>query len=192
MRMESLSDLMEDELKDLFSAETQLLKALPKLAKKASSNQLKAAFTGHLKETEGHVKRLQQIGKILEIDLSGKKCQAMEGLIKEGDEALEDDGPPAVIDSALIGAARRVEHYEMAAYCSTRRMAMQLGNDRVAKLLEETTHEEKAAHKKLEAIAQDEVLPRPTAAEESKEGEEKNQRVLRPPVESVGSSQVYD
>ena len=163
MRMESLSDLMEEELKDLFSAETQLLKALPKLAKKASSVQLKNAFTGHLKETEGHVKRLQQIAKILEIDLSGKKCQAMEGLIKEGDEALEDDGPPAVIDSALIGAARRVEHYEMAAYCSTRGMAQELGNEQVAKLLEETTNEEAAADKKLTAIAQDEVFPQAAA-----------------------------
>ena len=192
MRMKSLFDRMEDELKELFSVENQLLKALPKMAQKASSPQLKNAFTGHLKETEGHVKRLQQIGKILEIDLSGEKCLAMEGLIKEGGEALEDDGPPAVIDSALIGAARRVEHYEMEAYCSTRRMAMQLANDRVTKLLEETTHEEEAADKKLEAIAQDEVFPRPAATGESEEGEEKDQRVLRPPVESVGSSQVYD
>jgi ferritin-like metal-binding protein YciE len=150
---------MEDELKALFSAESQLLKALPKLAKKASSLQLKDAFTSHLKETEGHVKRLQQIATMLKIDLSGKKCHAMEGLIKEGGEALEDDGPPAVIDSALIGAARRVEHYEMAAYCSTRGMAVQLGNDRVAKLLEETVNEESAADKRLKAIAQDEVFP---------------------------------
>src|ERR1700722_7421627 len=105
MRMESLSDLMEDELKDLYSAETQLLKALPKLAKKGSYSQLKNAFTGHLRETEGHVKRLQQIAKILEIELIGKKCLAMEGLIEEGAEALEEDGPPAVVDSALIGAA---------------------------------------------------------------------------------------
>src|ERR1700691_5143846 len=148
MRMESLSDLMEDELKDLYSAETQLLKALPKMAKKASSSQLKQAFTGHLKETEGHVKRLQQIATILDIDLGGKKCHAMEGLVEEGSEVLEEDGPAAVIDSALIGAARRVEHYEMAAYCSTRAMAEELGNDRVAKLLEETVNEEEDADKK--------------------------------------------
>ena len=171
MHMESLSDLMEDELKDLYSAETQLLKALPKLAKKASSRQLKEAFTGHLKETEGHVKRLQQIAKILEIDLNGKKCRAMGGLIEEGGEALEEDGPPAVIDSALIAAARRVEHYEMAAYCSTRGMAAQLGNDGVAKLLEETTKEEEAADDKLKAIAQDEVFPQAVAAGDSEQGE---------------------
>lgn len=169
--MESLSALMVDELKDLCNAENQLLKALPKMAKKASSRELKDAFTGHLKETEGHVKRLQQIAKILDIDLGGKKCHAMEGLVEEGGEVLEEDGPPAVIDSALIGAARRVEHYEMAAYCSTRGMAEQLGNDRVAKLLEETTNEEEAADDKLKAIAQDEIFPQAAAAGDSKEDE---------------------
>jgi len=172
MGMQSLPELLEDELKDLFSAENQLLKALPKLAKKASSQQLKDAFTGHLKETEGHVKRLQQIGKILKIDLGGKKCQAMEGLIKEGDEVLEEDGPAAVIDSALIGTARRVEHYEMAAYCSTRGMAEELGNSDVAKLLEATTNEEEAADNKLKAIAQDEVFPDAAGEEVSQAGEE--------------------
>jgi ferritin-like metal-binding protein YciE len=172
MRMESLSDLMEDELKDLYSAETQMLKALPKLAKKASSSQLKKAFTGHLKETEGHVKRLDQIAKILEIELSGKKCLAMQGLIAEGEEALQDEGPPAVIDSALIGAARRVEHYEMAAYCSTRGMAVQLGNDRVAKLLEETVNEEEAADKRLKAIAHDEIFPEAAKGGDSEDSED--------------------
>src|SRR5580693_5705310 len=132
MAMRSLSDLMTDELKDLYSAENQLLKALPKMAKKASSAHLKETFTGHLKETEGHVKRLQEIAKVLKVDLGGKKCQAMEGLVKEGNEVLEEDGPAAVIDSALIGAARRVEHYEMAAYSATRGMAEELGNDDVA------------------------------------------------------------
>ncbi|MGA2232760.1 MAG: ferritin-like domain-containing protein [Tepidisphaeraceae bacterium] len=168
--MESLSDLMEDELKDLYSAENQLLKALPKMAKKASSSQLKTAFTNHLKETEGHVKRLQQIGKILDINLGGKVCQAMQGLIEEGGEALDNDGPPAVVDSALIGAARRVEHYEMAAYCATRGMAIELGNDPVAQLLEQTTNEEEAADNKLKSIAQDEVFPH-AAAESQEAGE---------------------
>jgi ferritin-like metal-binding protein YciE len=165
---------MVDELKDLYSAENQLLKALPKMAKKASSSQLKEAFTGHLKETEGHVKRLQQIGKILDIDLGGKKCHAMEGLVEEGGEVLEEDGPPAVIDSALIGAARRVEHYEMAAYCFTRGMADQLGNDRVAKLLEETTDEEEAADDKLKAIAQDEVFAEAAEAGDAEEGDDED------------------
>jgi len=171
--MDSLHELMVEELKDLYSAENQLLKALPKMAKKASSAQLKEAFTGHLKETEGHVKRLQQIAKLLEVDLGGKKCHAMEGLVEEGSEVLEEDGPDTVIDSALIGAARRVEHYEMAAYCSTRGMAEELGNDQVAKLLEETTNEEEAADNKLKAIAQDEVFPQ-AAGEDAESEEDKN------------------
>jgi ferritin-like metal-binding protein YciE len=169
--MDSLQELMVDELKDLYSAENQLLKALPKMAKKASSDVLKQAFTGHLKETEGHVKRLQQIAKILDIELGGKKCHAMEGLVEEGSEVLEEDGPEAVIDAALIGAARRVEHYEMAAYCSTRAMAEQLGNDDVAKLLEQTTNEEQAADDKLKAIAVDEVLPAAGNADEEDQEE---------------------
>lgn len=172
MSLETLSDLMEDELKDLYSAENQLLKALPKMAKKASSEQLKSAFTGHLRETEGHVKRLQQIAKILDINLTGKKCAAMEGLVEEGKEAMEEDGPPAVIDSALIGAARRVEHYEMAAYCATRGMAQQLGEEEVAKLLEETTNEEQAADDKLRGIAQEEVFPQAAEAGEKDEEDE--------------------
>jgi ferritin-like metal-binding protein YciE len=177
MSLETLSDLLEDELKDLYSAENQLLKALPKMAKKASSEQLKSAFTGHLKETEGHVKRLQQIAKILDITLSGKKCAAMEGLVEEGKEAMEEEGPPAVIDSALIGAARRVEHYEMAAYCATRGMAEQLGEDEVAKLLEETTNEEKAADDKLKGIAQNEVFPE--AAKAGKEEDEEEEETAK-------------
>jgi ferritin-like metal-binding protein YciE len=174
--MDSLHELMVDELKDLYSAENQLLKALPKMAKKASSSQLKEAFTGHLKETEGHVKRLQQIGKILAIDLGGKKCHAMEGLVEEGSEVLEEDGPAAVIDSALIGAARRVEHYEIAAYCSTRGIAEQLGNDQVAKLLEATTNEEEAADDKLKAIAQDEVFPQAAEAGDSEDEEDEQEK----------------
>jgi ferritin-like metal-binding protein YciE len=175
--MDSLHELLVDELKDLYSAENQLLKALPKMAKKASSEQLKEAFSGHLKETEGHVKRLQQIGKLLEIDLGGKKCHAMQGLVEEGSEVIEEDGPDAVIDAALIGAARRVEHYEMAAYCATRGMAEQLGNDQVAKLLEETVNEEEAADEKLKAIAQDEVLPQAAQADESDEDQNGKQPV---------------
>jgi ferritin-like metal-binding protein YciE len=158
MALESLSDLLEDELKDLFSAENQLLKALPKMAKRASAPALKEAFTEHLKETEEHVARLEQIGEILGIKLSGKTCKAMKGLVEEGSEAIEEEGPAPVIDSALIGAARRVEHYEMAAYCATRGMAEELDNDEVAKLLEETGNEEEAADDKLKSLAEDEIF----------------------------------
>jgi ferritin-like metal-binding protein YciE len=156
--MNSLADLLKDELKDLYSAENQLLKALPKMARKASSAKLKAAFTDHLAQTEGHVARLQQIGKTLELKLSGKKCKAMEGLVEEGKEVIEQEGEPAVIDAALIGAAQRVEHYEMAAYGTTRAMAQALGHTDIVKLLQQTLSEEGAADKKLTEIAESDVL----------------------------------
>ncbi|MGN6725823.1 MAG: ferritin-like domain-containing protein [Tepidisphaeraceae bacterium] len=158
MSMDTLSDLLEDELKDLFSAEKQLLKALPKMAKAATSKQLKEAFTSHLEETEGHVERLQEIGELLEIKLTGKVCKAMQGLIEEGKEILQEDGDGSVIDAALIGAAQRVEHYEIAAYGTVRAMANALKHRDVVKLIEETLGEEGAADKKLTSIAKGEVL----------------------------------
>jgi ferritin-like metal-binding protein YciE len=170
MSMESLEDLVADELKDLFSAENQLIKALPKMAKKAANSSLKQAFTDHLRETEGHVKRLEKIGKMIGTSLTGKKCAAMEGLIEEGKEILEEDGPDAVIDAALIGAAQRVEHYEMAAYGAVRAMAEALGESDVASILQETLDEEGEADKKLTQIAEEEVLK--SAAEADEEGEE--------------------
>ena len=158
--MDTLNELLEDEIKDIYNAENQLVKALPKMAKKASSPALKAAFTSHLKETENHVKRLETVGKLLGITkLSGKKCHAMEGLIEEGKEVLDEEGEGAVIDAALIGAAQRVEHYEMAAYGTARGMAEALKQDKVAKLLQETLDEESAADEKLTMIAEEEVLP---------------------------------
>jgi ferritin-like metal-binding protein YciE len=164
--MDSLQELFEDELKDIYNAENQLLKALPKMAKKASSASLQKAFTSHLKETENHVKRLETIGKDLDIKLTGKKCHAMEGLVEEGKEVLEEDGPDEVIDAALIGAAQRVEHYEMAAYGTIRAMAEELGHSKAAKLLQDTLNEEGAADKKLTEIAEGEVLAAANAASE--------------------------
>ncbi len=156
--MDSLEELFVDELKDLFNAENQLIKALPKLAKKAASPNLKKAFTDHLKQTEGHVKRLESIGQTLGEKLTGKKCAAMEGLVEEGSEILEEEGQNPVIDAALIGAAQRVEHYEIAAYGTVRAMAETLGHDDVVELLQETLDEEGAADKLLTQIATDEVL----------------------------------
>jgi ferritin-like metal-binding protein YciE len=159
MNIASLDTLLEDELKDLYNAEGQLVKALPKMAKAASNVSLKKAFTSHLNETKGQVKRLGTIGTLLGIKLTGKKCKAMEGLLEEGKEILEADGPPAVIDAALIGAAQRVEHYEIAAYGTARSFAEQLGNAKIAKLLQQTLDEESAADEKLSAISLDKVLP---------------------------------
>jgi len=156
--MDSLQSLLEDELKDLYNAENQLVKALPKMAKKASNPKLKQAFTSHLAETEGHVKRLDRIAKLIDAKLTGKKCHAMEGLIEEGKEIISEDGEEAVIDAALIGAAQRVEHYEIAAYGTVRAIAEQLGQKEVVRLLQQTLDEEGAADKKLTAIAEGEVL----------------------------------
>jgi ferritin-like metal-binding protein YciE len=167
--MDTLAELLEDELKDIFSAENQLVKALPKMAKKASSSTLKEAFTSHLKETEGHVKRLETISQSLGIKLTGKKCHAMEGLVEEGKEVIEEDGEGGVIDAALIGAAQRVEHYEIAAYGTVRAIAEQLGHKDVARLLQQTLDEEGAADKKLTKIAEDEVLSSAADTEEEEE-----------------------
>jgi ferritin-like metal-binding protein YciE len=156
--MESLTDLLADELKDIYNAENQLVKALPKMAKKATSEKLKQAFTSHLTETEGHIQRLEKIGQSLSIKLTGKKCHAMEGLVEEGKEVIEEDGKGGVIDAALIGAAQRVEHYEMAAYGTVRAIAEKLGHKDVARLLQQTLDEEGAADKKLTAISEGEVL----------------------------------
>jgi ferritin-like metal-binding protein YciE len=156
--MDTLAELLADELKDIYNAENQLVKALPKMAKKASSEALSAAITKHLGETQNHIKRLEQVGETLGIKLTGKKCHAMEGLVAEGKEVLEEKGQSAVIDAALIGAAQRVEHYEMAAYGTARAMAEALGHAKVAKLLQQTLDEESAADEKLSQIAEGEVL----------------------------------
>jgi ferritin-like metal-binding protein YciE len=167
MKMPSLAKLLEDQLKDLYSAENQLVKALPKMAKKASSKGLKHAFTSHLDETKNQVERLDEIGQTLDIKLSGKKCKAMEGLVEEGAEVLEAEGPGPVIDSALIAAAQRVEHYEISAYGTARAFAQQLGHDEVAELLQETLDEESAADEKLNSLSEDELLPMAAEVEQA-------------------------
>ena len=170
--MDTLAELLEDELKDIYNAEHQLIKALPKLAKKASSTALKTAFTSHLEQTQNHVKRLETIGQELGIKLTGKKCHAMEGLVEEGKEVLEEDGQSSVIDAALIGAGQRVEHYEMAAYGTVRGIAQALGHTKVVKLLQQTLDEEGAADKKLTSIAEGEVLAGALAEGNEDEGDE--------------------
>ena len=128
MKLESLQDLYVEELKDLYSAENQLLKALPKMAKAASSPVLRTAFEDHLEETRGQVERLESIFKKLDANPKGKKCKAMEGLIEEGNEVMTEEAEPAVRDAALIAAAQRVEHYEMAGYGCVRTYARLLGD----------------------------------------------------------------
>jgi ferritin-like metal-binding protein YciE len=154
MKLESLHDLFVDELKDLYNAESQLLKALPKMAKAAASDDLRTAFEEHLKETERQVERLETIFQELEASPKGKKCKAMAGLIEEGKEMIDADGEDAVKDAALIAAAQRVEHYEIAGYGTVRTFARILGMDEAANLLQATLDEEAAADEKLTSLAQ--------------------------------------
>ena len=155
MKLESLDALYQQELKDLYSAETQLVKALPKMAKAATNADLKAGFEEHLEQTKGHVERLTKIGEELGIKLTGHKCKAMEGLVAEGTEMIEQDALPAIKDAGLIGAAQRVEHYEIAGYGTAIALAEQLGHEDAVKLLEKTLEEEKETDEKLTDVAEE-------------------------------------
>ena len=157
MEMESLKELYVDELKDLYSAEKQLVKALPKMAKNATNAELKDAFTTHLQETEGHVERLEQIFEMLGERPGGKKCKGMEGLIEEAKELLEEDATEEVLDAGMISKAQHVEHYEMAGYGTVRTYARMLGLDDQADLLQETLDEEGHANDLLTQIAESSV-----------------------------------
>jgi ferritin-like metal-binding protein YciE len=154
MPIESLQDLYVEELKDIYSAENQLIKALPKMAAGANHNNLRAAFEMHLEETREHVTRLETIFKDLEEKPTGKHCKGMEGLIEEGKEMLEEEADADVRDAGLIGAAQRVEHYEMAAYGTVRTLALQLGLTEHAELLQRTLDEEGETDKKLTSLAE--------------------------------------
>jgi ferritin-like metal-binding protein YciE len=150
-----LEELLIDELKDLYSAESQIIKALPKMAKAATSPDLKRAFERHLEETRRQVERLETIGQSLDIKLTGKKCAGMEGLIEEGKEIMQEDLEDPALDAGLIGAAQKVEHYEIAAYGSARAHASTLGMNKVARLLQQTLDEEGRTDKLLTQLAED-------------------------------------
>ena len=154
MEMQSLQDLFEDELKDTYNAEKQILKALPRMAKKASSDELREAFELHEEETREHVQRLEQIFKLMGKAPKGKPCKAMQGIVEEGKEMMQEEAEPAVMDAALIAAAQRVEHYEIAAYGCVRNYAQLLGYTQAAKLLQQTLDEEEATDKKLSELAE--------------------------------------
>jgi ferritin-like metal-binding protein YciE len=154
MSLNSLESLFIEELRDIYNGEKQILRALPKMAKAAESAELSQAFTKHLKETQGHVQRLEKILRELGQAIRGKQCKGMMGLLEEGKEKLEEDGEAAVLDAALIASAQKVEHYEIAAYGCLRTYAQLLGYDQVAKLLEQTLAEEEAADKKLTQLGE--------------------------------------
>ena len=154
MTIDSLRDVLVDLVRDLYNAESQLLKALPKMAKAASSEELRTAFQEHLEETRGQVERLDQVCEQLGVKGKGKTCHAMKGLVEEGAEVIAAAGDPAARDAALIAAAQKVEHYEIAGYGTARTFARLLGEDDVAELLEQTLEEESATDEKLTQIAQ--------------------------------------
>jgi ferritin-like metal-binding protein YciE len=160
MSKEALKDLLIEELQDAYSSETQILEALPAMAEAASSPQLKQAFQTHLQETDGQVKRLEQIFQILQADPAGNTCEATQGLIEEAEEIMDQGLSPEVLDVALIMAAQKVEHYEIASYGSLRTLAETCGMTDIAKLLDETLGEEKATDEKLTQLAEGEVNQR--------------------------------
>ena len=157
MTVKTTRELLLDELRDIYHAEKQLVKALPKMAKAAKADKLRQAFEHHLDETKGQVDRLEQVFEQLDARSSGKRCEAMEGLIEEAKEMIEEIRTPEVLDCALIMGAQKVEHYEIAAYGSVCALAEALGQNDVKKLLEETLNEEKAADQKLNKLAISEI-----------------------------------
>ncbi len=157
MTLNSLNDLFVIQLQDLYDAEQRLTKALPKMADAAHNKELKSAFQNHLRETEQHVSRLEKVFSIMGVTAQRETCEAMKGLIAEGDEAVSAGGDPEVRDAALIAAAQRVEHYEIAGYGTVRTLAQQVGQNEAARILQETLDEEGACDKKLTQIAESRV-----------------------------------
>ena len=159
MKLDTLQKLYTNELRDLYSAENQLLKALPRMAKAASSEELKDAFEKHLEQTKSHVERLEQVFEELDEKPKGKTCHAMKGLIEEGSEILQQDGEESVLDAGIIVAAQKVEHYEIASYGSVRTFAHMLGQNKAAELLQTTLDEESETNELLNRLAESIVNP---------------------------------
>ncbi len=153
MSVDSMEKLFVDELRDLYSAETQIAKALPKLVKAASSGELRAAFEHHLRETVGHVERLEQIFEMIGEKPKGETCEGIKGILEEGEKTMKDAREGPVRDEALISGAQRVEHYEMAAYGTVRTYAERMGQQQMVQLLQQTLEEEKAADQKLTQVS---------------------------------------
>lgn len=159
-KMVTLNDLLQDELKDLYSAEKQLIKALPKMAKRASSPQLRSALEQHLEVTKRQAQRLEQVFEALGSKAKAKTCEAMEGIIEEAEDMLDEDAEAAVMDAAIIGCAQKAEHYEIATYGTVKSWAQRVGENRAAQLLDQTLQEEGEADKRLTSIAESMVNPK--------------------------------
>jgi ferritin-like metal-binding protein YciE len=164
MKLDSLKDLYIEQLKDLYSAETQLLDALPKMAGRATSPDLKQAFNEHLRQTHDHVRRLEQVFQDLGDSPKGETCEGMRGLVREGDEMIDMKGDDKVIDAGLIAAAQRIEHYEIAGYGTVRTYAEMLGKQQHVSLLDRTLQEEEMTDEKLTRLAESHINAEATAA----------------------------
>ena len=180
--MSTVEDLLVDQIRDLYDAEKQLVRALPKMAKAASSDELRQAIEDHLEETTNQVQRLEAAFEQLDKTAKGKTCKAMKGLIEEGGEVIEEDSEEPINDLALIAAAQRVEHYEISAYGTAKAMAKHIGENQVASLLEETEDEEKAADKKLTEIAMDLMQDATSRGSGEEDEETDNQPAPRKPA----------
>jgi ferritin-like metal-binding protein YciE len=174
MKLDTLRQLYIDELRDLYNAENQLIKALPKMAKAASSKELREALEEHLEQTKGHVDRLEQVFAGLDEKPKGKPCHGMKGLIEEGSEILEEDGEESVLDAGIIVAAQKVEHYEIAGYGSVRTFANLLGENEAVGILQKTLDEESEADELLTALADGIVNPEAMEAELARSGSRHN------------------
>lgn len=165
MKLDSLEILFVEELRDIYNAENQLIKALPKMAKRASSEELRQAFEEHLEQTRGHVERLDEIFEELGKKATGKTCKAMKGLIEEGSEVMEEEGEASVLDAALIAAAQKVEHYEIASYGTVRTWAEMLDKSDAVDLLQQTLDEESETNEKLTELAESSINVEASAGE---------------------------
>jgi len=172
-KLASLDDLLVHELQDIYHAEGQILKALPKMVSAATHPDLKEAFVEHLQQTEGQVRRLEQAFKLLGVPAKGKKCEGMAGLLEEGRKVMEADAEPVVLDAALIAAAQKVEHYEIASYGCVCTYAELLGYDQVHELLGQTLDEEETTDQKLTSLAEDVINQEAEAGEFYVEGVER-------------------
>jgi ferritin-like metal-binding protein YciE len=168
-KLSSLDDLLVHELQDIYNAESQILKALPKMVKAANDPELKSAFEEHRRQTEGQVTRLDQVFRLLGVPAKGRKCEGMAGLLEEGKKTMEQDAEPSVLDAALIAAAQKVEHYEIAAYGCVCTYAEMLGYDQVHELLGQNLDEEETTDQRLTALAESVINPEAGAASEEEE-----------------------
>lgn len=178
--MHSLSALFENELRDVYDAERQIVRALPKMIQAASNEDLQEALESHLEETRGHVDRLEQAFGVLEMKPRGKHCAGMAGILEEGKDLMNEDGADAVLDAGFIAAAQRVEHYEIGAYGTLMAWAKLLGHDEIIELFEQTLEEEKAADQKLTAIAESSVNGSAASAADEEEDEEEAEEAVGP------------